>query len=133
MMAQPEWRVLVLMLGRSSPVEVWLAHIRDKQTRARILRQIDKMGRGIFGDWKSLGDGVFEMRLDFGPGYRVYYAKIGNTVILLLGGGHKGTQSSDIQSAKAALEQFVSDGSPEYRIRELDVEENNGDDSSQAV
>ena len=129
-MAQPEWRVLVLMLGSSSPIEEWLAGIRDKQTRARILRQIDKVGRGLFGDWKNLGDAVYEMRLDFGPGYRIYYAKIENTVILLLGGGHKGTQSSDIQAAKSALEQFISDGSPESRIRELDLEENNGDDSS---
>ncbi len=58
------------------------------------------MQRGLFGDWKTVCDGVFEMRLDFGAGYRVYYAKYGLFVIILLGGGDKRNQHKDIAEAK---------------------------------
>ena len=80
--------------------ETWINGIVDMRTNVQITRTVGKMRRGLFGDWKDVGEGVFELRLDFGPGYRVYYAKVGHILIALLGGGDKGTQQRDIASAQ---------------------------------
>lgn len=80
--------------------EAWINRIADIKTSARITNNVGKMRRGLFGDWKEL-DGIYEMRLDFGPGYRVYYAKHGKAVVVLLSGGDKKSQRSDIAAAKA--------------------------------
>lgn len=77
----------------------WATGIVDKKTKARIYRDVGKLERGLFGDWKEV-DGIFEIRLDYGPGYRVYYAKVGNLIIVLLGGGDKGSQKADIRHAQ---------------------------------
>jgi putative addiction module killer protein len=74
--------------------------LRDAQVRARILTRLDQLERGLLGDWKSVGEGVYELRIEYGPGYRVYYAKEGNIVILLLCGGDKSTQQEDITRAR---------------------------------
>ncbi len=79
--------------------EEWIDGIADMKTNARITKDVSKMRRGLFGDWKEV-DGVFEMRLDYGPGYRVYYARFGRCVIILLGGGDKKSQSADLRSAR---------------------------------
>lgn len=79
--------------------ERWINDIADVRTNARITRDVGKMRRGLFGDWKE-ADGVYEMRWDYGPGYRVYYAKYGNVVIVLLGGGDKSSQKSDLKKAR---------------------------------
>lgn len=76
----------------------WLAGL-DSQTRARIAVRIDRISLGNFGDCKPLRDGVFELRVDWGPGYRVYYAMVGRECVLLLCGGDKRKQSSDIARA----------------------------------
>jgi len=77
----------------------WLAGLGDAQVRARIVARIDRLSLGNFGDCKSLRAGVYELRIDWGPGYRVYYAMLGRTCVLLLCGGDKRKQSSDINRA----------------------------------
>lgn len=77
----------------------WLARLPDKQARARIVARIDRLSVGNFGDSKYLRAGISELRVDWGPGYRVYYTTIGRACVLLLCGGDKRKQSSDIQRA----------------------------------
>lgn len=78
----------------------WLEQLKDQKAKDKVLDRIDRTEEGNFGDHKSLGDHVSEMRLTQGPGYRVYYTKIGNLVFLLLCGGTKPTQKKDIKIAK---------------------------------
>ena len=80
-----------------TPLAQWLRGLRDGQTRARIVARIDRLKVGLIGDWKSVGGGVCELRIDHGPGYRVYYGQEGTTLILLLCGGDKSTQAKDIE------------------------------------
>lgn len=85
----------------NEPFLQWISAIRDKITVARIrsrLRRIEESGN--LGDHRVVGEGVFEFRLQFGPGYRIYFGKIGNDTILLLRGGDKGSQRQDIAKAK---------------------------------
>lgn len=77
----------------------WLATLRDRRAVARIAARIERLAYGLFGDRKPLRDGVCELRIDEGPGYRVYYTRSGRRVILLLCGGDKSTQATDIQRA----------------------------------
>jgi len=84
----------------------WLADLKDVRTRARIVARIDRLGAGNFGDCKSLRGGLFELRIDCGPGYRVYYTLAGRSCVLLLCGGDKRKQSSDIQRAMEYLKDY---------------------------
>lgn len=77
----------------------WLDGLRDLQARARIQTRIERLAMGNPGDVKSIGEGVSELRIDHGPGYRVYYTKRGREVIILLAGGDKRTQNRDIETA----------------------------------
>lgn len=81
------------------PYKDWLAALRDRIARARILARVGRMAGGNFGDCKPLIEGVWELRIDHGPGYRVYYAKAGKSVVLLLIGGDKSRQKADIATA----------------------------------
>jgi putative addiction module killer protein len=83
-----------------SPYAQWLNSLRDARTKAKIIMQVDKMELGLFGDVEPIGEGLSELRIHYGPGYRVYYGKEGNQVYLLLCGGDKSTQSKDIKKAK---------------------------------
>lgn len=85
------------------PFNEWLKSIRDKKTKATLLLRIQRLREGNFGDFKSF-DGLYELRVNFGPGYRIYCAKMGNQLILLLGGGDKSTQSKDIKNCKSYLQ-----------------------------
>jgi putative addiction module killer protein len=78
----------------------WLRKLRDEQARARIQIRIRRLSLGNFGDVKPVGEGVGELRIDYGPGYRVYFYQIGNLLVLLLVGGTKKTQDADIAKAK---------------------------------
>ena len=82
------------------PYAQWLASLADRQARARVLVRIGRMASGNFGDVKPVGEGVWEVRVDWGPGYRVYYAIAGKKIILLLLGGDKRKQNSDVLTAK---------------------------------
>jgi putative addiction module killer protein len=83
------------------PVQDWMDAVRDMRARVAILRRLERMKVGNFGDHKFCRDGVWELRIDTGPGYRVYYAQAGQTLVLLLGGGDKRSQRSDIERASA--------------------------------
>ena len=77
----------------------WLDGLLDIRARARILVRIERLSSGNPGDVKAVGEGVSELRINYGPGYRVYYKKRGQKVIVLLAGGDKGTQAKDIETA----------------------------------
>lgn len=81
------------------PYQQWLDELKDLKARVVIQRRIDRLAGGNFGDHKFCQDGVWELKIDFGPGYRVYYARASLTVVLLLSGGSKRDQSADIKEA----------------------------------
>jgi putative addiction module killer protein len=89
----------VLEILKSETFEKWFKGLRDKQAQARINVRIRRLSLGNPGDVKPVGAGVSEMRIDYGPGYRVYYQQRGQVVALLLCGGDKGSQVRDIQRA----------------------------------
>ena len=99
MRKKKELRYYIAQNGKS-PFVRWLSKIKDNVTRARIERRLERMELGNDGDHKALGDGIYELRLAFGPGYRVYYAEQDDVIIILLCGGDKTTQNKDIASAK---------------------------------
>jgi len=77
----------------------WLRHLRDNQAKVAIIRRVTRIEQGNFGDHKFCRDGVWELRIDVGPGYRVYYALSGQRLVLLLCGGDKRKQDADIRRA----------------------------------
>lgn len=83
------------------PMKEWLASLADRQARARVLVRMQRMAAGNFGDCKLIAEGVWELRIDYGPGYRVYYARAGEKLLLLLIGGDKRKQQADIDTALA--------------------------------
>lgn len=86
----------------------WLDGLKDLSTRIRLSRRLDKARLGNLGDVRALTDGVYEMREKFGPGWRMYYVLRGRTIIVMLGGGDKSSQSNDIKAAKK-LAQLLED------------------------
>ncbi|GGA92589.1 addiction module killer protein [Brucella endophytica] len=86
----------------------WLRKLRDMQAKTAIIRRLNRLELGNFGDFKPLREGVYELRIDMGPGYRVYYAQSGKTVVLLLCGGIKKTQETDIERAVACWRDWQS-------------------------
>lgn len=81
------------------PYKDWLSSLADRMAKARIAARIQRLSSGNFGDCKPLAGGVWELRIDAGPGYRVYYARAGQSLILLLVGGDKRQQQRDIETA----------------------------------
>ncbi|MBI5092757.1 MAG: type II toxin-antitoxin system RelE/ParE family toxin, partial [Candidatus Hydrogenedentes bacterium] len=81
------------------PYKEWLADLADRQARARVAVRVQRMAAGNFGNHKPLSDGVWELKIDHGPGYRVYYAQTGRRVVMLLVGGDKRRQQADIETA----------------------------------
>lgn len=77
----------------------WLSRLRDRQAKVAIIRRMNRFQQGNLGNHKFCRDGIWELRIDFGPGYRVYYALAGQRIVLLLCGGDKSTQDSDIDRA----------------------------------
>lgn len=90
------------------PYREWVDSIADKKARAAVLARVDRLAFGAFGDWKITGEGVFELRAHLGPGYRVYFGRGGKTVVILLCGGDKGSQDSDIKQAKRYWKDYES-------------------------
>ena len=99
------------VLQKTDTFNDWLRRLRDKKALARIVFRMTKMEMGLLGDYKSIGDGISEIRIDYGPGYRLYFTKKNNVIIVLLIGGDKSTQSRDIAKAKMLLkgEDFKND------------------------
>lgn len=88
------------------PFNNWLNKTKDIYTKAKILSRLDRLKLGNFGDCKALDGGIYELRIHYGSGMRVYYAKKGAKIILLLCGGNKGSQKRDIKRAKLYLEDY---------------------------
>ncbi|MBD9583237.1 MULTISPECIES: type II toxin-antitoxin system RelE/ParE family toxin [Delftia] len=89
------------VVKRTAEFDAWLFGLRDTVTRIRLAKRLDKVQRGLFGDSKPVGDGVHELREDFGPGWRMYYVQRGDVLVVMLGGGDKATQQVDIAAAIA--------------------------------
>ena len=96
----------MLEVRRTTAFVEWLKGLRNLQARARIAKRIDRIAPGNFGDAKSVGGGVSELRFAFGPGYRVYYTLRDNVVVILLCGGDKDSQSRDIERATAMAKEI---------------------------
>ena len=88
----------------------WMDKLKDWRAQIRITARLDAMAQGNFGDWKPIEDGMCELRIDFGPGYRVYYGQIDRVVMLIIGGGSKGAQRRDIERALAHWRQIKEEG-----------------------
>jgi putative addiction module killer protein len=84
----------------------WLTRLGDKRGKAKIVARIQRLGLGNPGNVEAVGEGVSEMKIDFGPGYRVYYKQTGKTIILILCGGDKSTQDKDIKRAKQIVSEL---------------------------
>jgi putative addiction module killer protein len=116
-MSDGERRLAVLVqTNGKAPFEEWLQGIRDKTTRLKILRQIDKLTRDL-GTQKHL-KGIAELKIDLGPGYRVYFALLDQkTLVVLIGGGDKSSQSKDIENAGRMWKEFEDSGHAEAALR----------------
>ena len=91
----------MLQIQQTETYAKWFAGLRDRVARARLDIRIRRLSLGNAGDAKPVGEGISEMRVDHGPGYRVYFIQRGEVVIVLLAGGNKSTQNRDIRNAKA--------------------------------
>jgi len=96
----------MFLVEKSSYFDKWLKKLKDRVAKARILLRIKKVENGNLGEYRSVGGRVSELKLDYGPGYRLYFTKKGDTVIWLLCGGDKATQQSDIKRAKDILKEL---------------------------
>lgn len=91
------------------PFDEWIYALRDSRAKTRVQLRIDRLELGLEGDWKSVGEGIRELRIPVGKGYRVYYAWSGEAIVLLLCGGDKSTQSKDIRQAQHYWRHYKND------------------------
>jgi putative addiction module killer protein len=91
---------------RSTTFNKWLRALRDGVGRGRILDRIDRLAEGNFGDAKPVGNRIIELRLVFGPGYRIYFVRVGEAVVVLLCGGDKSSQVRDIKQAQTIAQEY---------------------------
>lgn len=99
-------------IKRTPQFDAWFDGLKDRMTRQRLLLRLRKASLGNMGDVKSLGEDVYEMREFFGPGWRMYYAQHGNTLVVMLGGGDKSSQRQDIAAAKALAKRLTFEETP---------------------
>lgn len=90
----------------NEPFEQWISSIRDTRTSVPIDNRLKRVRLGLLGDQRSIGEGIFELRLDFGPGYRIYFGRSGRAEILLLTSGDKNSQPRDIATPKRYWQHF---------------------------
>lgn len=106
MEVQPrEIRRYITSDGRN-PFAEWLSSLRDLNAVVKIEQRLDRVRLGNLGNSKSVGEGVCELKIDFGPGYRVYFGQVGSTIVLILCGGDKSTQEQDIRKAKEYWKEY---------------------------
>lgn len=91
---------------KTDEFDQWLAALRDQRAVAKIASRIERLAMGNAGDVKAVGAGISELRVDYGPGYRVYYKQVDNRIVVILCGGDKSTQDRDIRHAKAIAAQL---------------------------
>jgi putative addiction module killer protein len=91
----------MIEIRQSATFMAWFRGLRDRRAQERIAQRLVRLGAGLVGDSRPVGAGVMELRVDYGPGYRLYFVWRGETLILLLSGGDKGSQRRDITKAKA--------------------------------
>ena len=103
-MEQRTIKIAQLANGKTPFIE-WMNSL-DKITKARVQSRLTRLLENNFGDHKKIDNNISELRLKFGPGYRIYYAKIDDTILLLINGGDKSTQSKDIEKAKSILQEW---------------------------
>ena len=96
----PKEITIYITVDGEEPFTKWLEGLSDKRARAKIRTKIDRVSLGNLGDYKSVGNGVVELRVDYGPGYRIYCGFEGQTLVILLCGGDKDSQDKDIQQAQ---------------------------------
>jgi putative addiction module killer protein len=104
--ADVSYRIQVFEVQRTDEFSSWLAALADQQAVAKIASRIERLGFGNAGDVKPVGQGISEMRLTYGPGYRIYYKQTSKTIVLILCGGDKSTQENDIKRAKEIAAQL---------------------------
>ena len=92
--------------GGSEPFEEWLDSVRGKKSQAIVLERLNRVRLGNFGDCRHLGEGVYELRIHYGPGYRVYFGELGAVIVILLCGGTKGTLKRDIDRARECWQEL---------------------------
>ena len=93
-------------LVKSAEFDRWLAALKDRSAVARVLVRLDRLERGNPGDVRPVGDGISELRIDYGPGYRIYYVQSGIHLILLICGGYKSSQKKDIEKARVLASEW---------------------------
>jgi putative addiction module killer protein len=96
----------MLELKQTEIFRKWRAKLKDEQARALIASRLDRLAYGHAGDATLVGDGISELRIHYGPGYRIYFHKRGNTAVVLLCGGDKGSQAKDIKTAKRLVDEW---------------------------
>lgn len=96
----------MIEVRQTKTFENWFKRLRDRKAKARVQARIDRMAIGNFGDVAPVGEGVSELRIHYGPGYRVYFVQCGQVVVILLSGGDKSSQDSDIRKAKELAKQL---------------------------
>ena len=96
----------MIEIRQTEAYEVWFGKLRDRRARARIDIRLRRLSLGNPGDVRAVGGGVSELRVDYGPGYRVYFVRQGAALVILLGGGTKGSQDRDIAAALAIARQL---------------------------
>jgi putative addiction module killer protein len=98
-----------MQILRTKEFDGWLRDLKDFQAKSRIAARLDRLQEGNPGQTRSVGEGVFELKIDFGPGYRVYYIERGAILTIILCGGDKSTQTKDIQRAKGIARQLFDE------------------------
>lgn len=101
------YKIVMYKIYTTTLFDKWFANLKDKQVKTRIQIRIDRMEDGHLGDYKALGSGVFELRLFFDPGYRLYYCYKEQGIVVLLVGGDKSSQAIDIIFAKQLVREFI--------------------------
>jgi len=104
----PKQVIVYAKENSKEPFTEWLYGLRDIMGRKRILSRVSRLQQGNYGDCESVGDGVNELRLFFGAGYRVYFGEKDNQIVVLLCGGDKSTQSKDIEQAKSYWKEYLT-------------------------
>ena len=104
----------MIELKQTETFRKWRLRLKDEQARALIASRLDRLSFGHAGDVKPVGQGISELRIHYGPGYRIYLQKRGNTIIVLLCGGNKSTQQKDIETAKRLAQEWTHEAKEEH-------------------